>query len=482
MKPTQREEVSAALANAGVCTWIWDAGSPEHLLLEGARGDLPADLSRIIPSEDWSFLQSRFRAALRKGCPFEASVTLRLEHNAQCDVVFRGGCRATAGTRKSQVSGVCWQRFDAGETTEQAQWAPLAKLSHELRSPLTAIMHLAADMQGRNPPPELSDVIVEIKSNGGFMLRLIEDMLDAFRSGEPESGGEPEIISSALLIEQLEPLANERAAIKGIGFGMHTDAEFPPCFWSEPVALRRILQNLIDNAIKFTQQGDVSVELSRTGKGAATQLHFDVADTGPGIPDEEIRRIFAPFEQGQTGLRNEQGLGLGLALSRQLAHVIDGRLEIDSEPDRGSRFRLSVPFKPVSASELRAMEMTAAAESAAVESKRTVLLVEDHPLLSKHTGRELTKLGCHVDIAANAQEALALVQEGERDIVILDLDLPDMSGYDLCRLLVERDLAGKCRYVAYSGSDDTADRQAAEAAGFDAFFVKPTSARDLLGP
>lgn len=481
MKTTQREDVSAVLAKAGVCTWSWDADTPERLTVEGARGELPHDLISIISSEDWPILQSRFRAALKEGRPFEASVTVRLAHDVQRDVVLRGGVEAAADTGKYQVSGVCWQTLDAGETTEQTQWTPLAKLSHELRSPLTAIMHLTANIQAGNPPPELSDAIGEIEHNGAFMLRIVEDMLAAFRSGEPEAGGEAEIISSALLIDQLEPLASERAAIKDIGFIAHTHDDFPDCFWAEPVALRRILQNLIDNAIKFTQQGNVSVELSKTGEDVDAQLRFDVVDTGPGIPGDEIKRIFAPFEQGQTGQRNVEGLGLGLALSRQLAHALDGRLEIDSEPGRGSRFRLSIPFKPVSASDLYTMEMAIAAESAADASKRSVLLVEDHPLLSKHTGRELAQLGCRVDIAANAQEALAAVQAGERDIVILDLDLPDMSGYDLCRLLVERDQAGKCRYVAYSGSDDIANRQAAEAAGFHAFFVKPTSARDLLG-
>lgn len=481
MDSTRPEAVAEALAGAGICTWVWDVNAPDSLDVYCVQDTSPRDIRCRLGHEEWQLLQSQFTTALDDDRTFETTVVLRFGDDTVRKSVFRGSRKAGPDGRFSHVSGVCWYAVDVARTTEQTQWAPLAKLSHELRSPLTAILHVTAHMQGNNPVSVPDDAIAEIEHNARFMLRVIEDMLDAFRSGEPQATHEPEIVSTSLFLDQLVPLASERASLKGLGFKVCCDDDFPAYFWAKPVELRRVLQNLIDNAIKFTERGEVSMALRTAGERTDPRLFFDVIDTGPGIGEQDIERIFVPFEQGHRVQHPGDGLGLGLALSRQLARVLDGDLQVDSVQGDGSRFRLKLPFQEVSVEQRASLEKPHTDETTSAGEQTSVLLVEDHPLLSKHTGRELADLGCCVDVVANAQDALAAVEQRVPDVVILDLDLPDMSGYDLCRLMVDRYRAEKCRYVAYSGSDDIADRQAAEAAGFHAFFVKPSSARELLG-
>jgi CheY-like chemotaxis protein len=473
------DEMSEALASANVCTWAWNSDAPGQLRLYDPSGRLPNDLRRVVSEDEWRRLTSLLGDALAEGRSINIPLELRLHRGEGCELVLRGG--PVHGGKPGRLAGICSQDADENGQIEQKQWLPLARLSHELRSPLTAVLHLTREMYASDPPPSMVDAINELDRNGRFMLRIIEDMLDAVRSGDSQIVHEPEVISTELLVDQLAPLAKERAALQEIGFTVRQSDDFPDYFLADPVALRRILQNLIDNALKFTLVGEVEVVLSVADEDGEKRLYFDIVDSGPGITEDGIEHIFTPFEQGPGAQGRPEGLGLGLALSRQLARALDGTLEVDSRPGHGSRFRLKIAFEAVSMAQRETAATTVDRNTRSSVPAPSVLLVEDHPLLSKHTGRDLTRLGCHVDIASSAQEALALLEQSAPDVVILDLDLPDMSGYDLCRLMIEGDRSGKRRYVAYSGTGDAADRQAAEAAGFTAFFVKPSSASELIG-
>jgi CheY-like chemotaxis protein len=313
------------------------------------------------------------------------------------------------------------------------------------------------------------------------MLRIIQDMLAAFRAGEPEVSRRPQKVSTQRLLLQLVPFVADQAERKGLTLRVEQDKDFPDHFLVEPVALRRILQNLLDNAVKYTDRGGIVLRLCMAGDDRdGAWLCFGVEDTGPGMNGREVARVFEPFSRGDEVGRRSSGLGIGLALSHQLAAALSGTLEVESEPGHGSRFRLLVPARvPDGGSEDPAMPDNG--DLAAVHPGTKVLVVDDHPLLSKLTGRALRRLGSEVEVASTAREALLMVQSLTPDVIIIDLDLPDMSGFDLCRDLAAREHLADCRFVAYTGSDGSASRKAAEQAGFSAYLVKPASAEELLG-
>jgi signal transduction histidine kinase len=467
-----------ALEATGTGTWSWIADRPEELLVHWPDGQRDLDLRGRIDDEGWHLLVSQLHEALVDDRPFQSTVRLRMDDGGERELSFRGAHLGGVGGA-TQVVGFCWQIGVVERAEMQAQWAPLAKLSHELRSPLAAIVSVLDDV-GRSTDDEmLREALDRARESCTYMSRIIQDMLTGFRSGEAESLRHPEPLSTEALLRQILPMTAEAAARKGLAMDLWRDDTFPDAILVEPDALRRILQNLLDNAAKYTNKGSIELRLDVRGEDDEAWLCFEVVDTGPGMSEEEIEQLFEPFARGNDGQRRAPGLGIGLALSRQLATSLDGRLEVDSTPGEGSRFRLLIPARVTDEGALPAQ--TADIPIAVVPQGRRVLVVDDHPLLAKLTGRALAKLGCEVDVAENAHDALTMADGRVFDVVILDLDLPDQSGWDLCRQLSAREGLAHCRFVAYSGSELTHDRDAMRQAGFDAYFVKPASAEELLG-
>ena len=466
-----------ALASTGAGAWLWNNDSPDSLAVQWADGHAMQDIRAYVNDENWHHFAVQLQQALIDRQTFRTAIVLDRGDGSTQELQLLG---AQGGTESSTVVGLCWLAGEALRQHAQSQWAPLAKLSHELRSPLSAIAQQARDLSEHTDDGEAAEALTSLHESASYMLRLIEDMLGAFRAGEPEGMRDDEQVFIERLIGQLVPVAEDTARRKGIVVRFYREAGFPAVFLAEPTALRRILQNLLDNAVKYTQQGEVTLSLGVEEGIEGALLRFDVEDTGPGMAPEDIQRAFEPFAQGHAGRRRSAGLGIGLALSRQLALGLNGDLDVRSAPGEGSRFRLTIPARVPGRGDVPAGG-SVSDENGIIKPATRVLLVDDQPLLSRVTARALTRLNCEVDVAATAEEALTVVDRCAPDLVILDLDLPDMSGCDLCRELKRHVELAECRFVAYSGSDEAADRHAAEQAGFHAYFVKPVTAEKLLG-
>jgi len=230
------------------------------------------------------------------------------------------------------------------EDANQAKSVFLANVSHEIRTPMNAILGFAHILEGQVREPRQQELLASIQASGNSLIGLLTDILDLART---QSGGqslEEAPVAIQKLSTDLEGAFRSRAAEKGLSFGVELEAGFPGAVVADEAKLRRVLDNLLDNAVKFTERGGVRVAFRASpleGDDRRLTVTVEVGDTGPGIPEEQIQRIFEAFTQSKGQSINEfGGTGLGLALAQALAEEMGGRLEVDSEVGAGSTFRL----------------------------------------------------------------------------------------------------------------------------------------------
>jgi len=414
---------------------------------------------------------------------------------------------------------------DAAQAASRSKSEFLANMSHELRTPLTAILgytEILGDLE-RVSSADRTEALATIHRNGQHLLGVINDILDLSKieAGKLTIGPEPTDVRS-LIGDVLESL-DVRARAKGIRLEWSRDDLSPEIVLTDPIRLRQILMNLVGNAIKFTESGGVSLHLSTRvdlDEGVA-MLDFAVSDTGIGMSDEQVARLFAPFEQVDNSAgRRFGGTGLGLAISHRLAEMLGGRIEVDSRPSQGSTFVLSIPAietdrrptvtsRPARETPFDAAPRVAPPPSIDValepsdrigvgQAQRPLeglhlLLVEDGTDNQRLIDFVLRKLGAQVTIAGDGLEALALFgirsdeDESDRpapdvdvpyDLVLTDIQMPRLDGYALASLL----RASGCRIpiVALTAHAMSGERERCLEAGCDGYATKPIDRAELL--
>ncbi|MEZ5454011.1 MAG: response regulator [Thiothrix sp.] len=320
---------------------------------------------------------------------------------------------------------------DRAETANRAKTRFLANMSHELRTPLNAMLGYANLLQ-RAPSlgSEERTHCGVIGRSGLHLLRLIDELLEV---AEIEHGRLRLLIGDVALAPMLSDLAEttrQQAVAKGLMFEEHVAPDLPQTIRTDGQRLRQVLQNLLDNAVKYTAAGQVrlSVAVDRSSPDApGSVLHFAVTDTGCGIPAEEHERLFTPFEQYHPG---QQGKGLGLAICRELSTLLGGVLTLESSPGYGSTFSFRIPLQPVSTP----VGDTSYPASQAVVSGytgpiRRVLVIDDNEANRLVLRDLLQSLGFVVDIAEDAKTALVCAHLQPPDLVIADLRMPGICGY-----------------------------------------------------
>lgn len=369
---------------------------------------------------------------------------------------------------------------DKAEQAGEAKVQFVANLSHEIRTPLSAIMGYADTLfEAKNDPAEVDRRIQIIRSNCVSLLTLVDDILDVARLESSKMRPSFEEVGIERLLSELHALLIVRAKLKGLTLNFHADTPFPSSFGTDPVRVRQILVNLLGNAIKFTEKGSVELRLSMDrGQGL---LHIDVIDSGPGIRDEDHKRIFELFQQGDnSNTRAHAGSGLGLALSQRLALLLNGSLSLVSSTSSGSCFRLTLPASVEGEFKER---LVLSLDSLHEQEKWTslngvkILLVED-----SDDNRELFRVfleGAEAQVlcANNGESAVEMALEHGPDIVLMDIQMPVMDGYQAVRLLRDRKFEGALVALTAHAMKDEVKR--CEQAGFDAHISKPVSASRL---
>ena len=365
---------------------------------------------------------------------------------------------------------------DQAEVATRAKSAFLATMSHEIRTPLNAVIATASVLERMALAPDQRELVDVIKNGGDSLLSVVSDILDFSKI---EAGRlELDVITfdARALLKATAGLIERTASAKGLQVEVIIEPGFPQWVAGDANRVRQVLLNLLSNAVKFTAAGRVGLTASATpAVDGRTTVLVAVSDTGLGIPADRLQRLFEPFTQADSSTtRRFGGTGLGLAISRHLVETMGGRVTVQSTPNVGSTFAFTLPL-PVVVPSFAPLQL--APVRADAWSHLRVLLAEDNPVNQLVERRILKTLGVQCDVVSNGQEAVAAAQDVTYDIVLLDLQMPVMDGFEAAAGL--RKLTPVPWLVAVTADVTTETRQACDAAGFNDYVSKPVTVQDL---
>ncbi|MGK0203179.1 MAG: two-component system sensor histidine kinase/response regulator [Planctomycetota bacterium] len=382
---------------------------------------------------------------------------------------------------------------DRAEAANATKTLFLANISHELRTPMTAILGFADEaFDGIAQIPAMekeADAVQTIRRNARHLVGIIGDLLDVSKLEAGKLAVEGIICQPLHLAEGVVDLLQPKAEQKGLALSMRFDSPVPLSIRTDPLRLRQILVNLVDNAIKFTDSGSVVLAVALMDAAEVPLLQFSVHDTGSGMVKEVQQRLFRPFEQADISTtRKFGGTGLGLSISRQLAQLLGGDVAVRTSTADGSCFDVTIAIGNLGDTQLvddpskmdaGAMGAPSTPDSEYARGAR-VLLVEDGLDNQRLITAILRRAGCDVDIAGNGQECLDRVADSAipYDVLLMDVQMPVMDGRTATRTL--RQEGSSVPVIALTASASNDDEQACMRAGCDAFLTKPLDRKLLV--
>lgn len=372
----------------------------------------------------------------------------------------------------------------AADAASRAKSEFLARMSHEIRTPITGILGMAELLEGTVLTPPQHKYVQTVLTSTESLLTLVNDLLDLAKI----EAGRLELEHNEFSLREVvnEVLASQLplAQAKGLSTRSSVPAEVPDRLVGDPYRLKQILLNLVGNAVKFTERGEIALAVAvGEGQGGAAELRFDVTDTGIGIAPEAIARIFRPFTQADASTtRRFGGTGLGLAICAQLATLMGGEVWVDSREGAGSTFHVRIPFATAGAGREADTPRPPDRPPAWEGPPLRVLLAEDNEISRMFFAESLEKYGHHVDSAGNGAEALEQLGLAAYDIVLMDVQMPVMDGVEAVNRLrrLERETGGHVPVVALTAHAMEEDRLELLDSGFDGYVSKPLKIRDLF--
>jgi len=372
------------------------------------------------------------------------------------------------------------------EEARRAKTEFLANMSHELRTPLHEIMGMHDLVLETELRPEQQQYLGTARTSADSLLAMISDILEfsEIEAGQVELEERPFDLRSVLTrtTEMMMPQAQE----KGLDLCCQISPQVPVALVGDPRRLRQVLGNLVSNAIKFTDQGQVAVQVGiasgapAPAAGEDVQFHFLVRDTGVGIPDEQRRAIFEPFSQADnTSTRQHGGIGLRLDIARQLVELMGGRIWVDSEVGEGTTFHFTL-----SLTQQDQAAQPSAATAPPVQERDLhlhILLAEDSATNQLIAVTNLKKAGHTVEVAGNGQLAMEALEREEFDLILMDVAMPVMDGLEATRAIRQRELeiGGHMPIVAMTAFATKEYQNKCMDAGMDGYVTKPLKAEQL---
>ncbi len=371
---------------------------------------------------------------------------------------------------------------DAAQVANQAKSSFLANMSHELRTPLNGVLGYA-QILNRSPhlDPDTRAKVNTIHQCGSHLLMLINDVLDLSKIEAQKMELHLSEFHFPAFLSGVAEMSRIRAEQKDVAFQVELADELPQGVRGDEKRLRQVLLNLLGNAIKFTEVGSVTLTVSYGAESLQRdRIRFEIRDTGVGIPPEHLEQIFNPFEQTQDGKRQTEGTGLGLAISQRIVELMGGQISVTSELGVGSVFAFDVAL-PTATEWMVAARSTSQGDIVGVQGPAPKILVVDDKWENRAVLRELlTPVGMVVLEAENGERGLSLAIAETPDLVITDLLMPEMDGFELIRQLRQHPELGDRPIIASSASVFDSDADASIQAGGTSFLPKPVQADTLL--
>ncbi len=367
------------------------------------------------------------------------------------------------------------QAKEHAEAANDAKSRYLTGISHELRSPLNAILGYAQLMENDDSvPPHRREAVGVIRRSGMYLANLIEGLLDISKIEAGRLDLRRDRVRIGLLMEQVVTMFRLQAEEKGLAFNYHCPNLLPDVVTTDEKRLRQILINLLSNAIKYTDQGSVTLTLKYRSQVA----EFTVQDTGEGISADNIERIFRPFERIRTPGQSRTGTGLGLTITRLLTEIMGGDINVESEPGQGSTFRVSLMLSSLHSSTPSSISAPTRRIYGYEGSRRKVLLADDDIPHRQVIRALLSPLGFEVCDTGNSTEILHLVETERPDLILLDVSMPGYSGWEILQQL--RDDSHTMPVIMVSADANEGYHSAESPCLHDGYIIKPVRLTLLL--
>lgn len=510
----QRLEAAQKLAHFGDWTFDLATGnvnwSPEVYTLLGRDMALgPPGFAEMVdmPLEGPQPMAAAFELAQTMGEPqyFELS-TRRLDDTVvMLDVIVQpvsdasGNVTGLRGTMHDVTARKALEQRmsagkDAAEAASHAKSSFLATMSHEIRTPLNGMLGLLELISLTPASPEVRTALNDVRDSGQSLQRIIDDILDFSKVEAGKLEIRPEASSLVDVVESVHRIYSGSASSVGLEFQLHVDPAISPTLMLDALRIRQILSNFVSNAIKFTPHGRIELRVVLVEReGDIERLRFEVQDTGIGIASDEQESLFEPFEQAQGTASRFGGTGLGLSISRRLAELMDGRVSMSSAVGTGTTMSLEISAAIADPDlaprripdEQRAREALTGMISRSVSAADTdalILVVDDHPTNRMVMRSQINALGYAAEDVESGAAALEQWRSNRFSLVLTDLNMPGMSGFDLSRQIraAEATRTGpRTPIIACSANAIAGVREDCMNAGMDDYIAKPTRLTEL---